>query len=131
MRDRIYVTPTARPKLKCQKRSSNGILARARRPPALRGAAAARVEAHLPPQVSYTYVESSKWGRDTVEIEAKEDYDETDEWQKLDIDTFAQTAALRNITPGVSAPAASPSGPLRRRPNACPSLVGRSSSGPG
>ena len=39
--------PTTRPKLKCSKRSSNGIL------------------------VSYTYKESSKWGRDTVEIEAK------------------------------------------------------------
>ncbi|KAH8045354.1 hypothetical protein JL722_14247 [Aureococcus anophagefferens] len=67
-----------RPKLKCSKRSSNGIL------------------------VSYTYKESSKWGRDTVEIEAKEDYDETDVWKPLEIDAGAQTAALRNITPGVT-----------------------------
>ncbi|KAH8097534.1 hypothetical protein JL720_427 [Aureococcus anophagefferens] len=66
LRDNAYVKPTTQPKLKCSKRSSNGIL------------------------VSYTYKESSKWGRDTVEIEAKEDYDETD------------TAALRNITPGVT-----------------------------
>mmetsp|Transcript_20273 Transcript_20273/g.65583 ORF Transcript_20273/g.65583 Transcript_20273/m.65583 type:complete len:296 (+) Transcript_20273:55-942(+) len=78
LRDNAYVKPTTQPKLKCSKRSSNGIL------------------------VSYTYKESSKWGRDTVEIEAKEDYDETDVWKPLEIDAGAQTAALRNITPGVT-----------------------------
>ena len=78
LRDNAYVRPTASPKLKCSKRSSNGIL------------------------VSYTCKASSTWGRDAVEIEAKEDYDETDEWKALEVDEASQTAALRNITPGVT-----------------------------
>ena len=52
--------------------------------------------------MSYTCKASSTWGRDAVEIEAKEDYDETDEWKALEVDEASQTAALRNITPGVT-----------------------------